>query len=132
MQRSSVVFQGPGRSPQFAIHQGRTVLVTEPDGTSLDQTRRGCIFRHRGHQQLGDLRHKLDIRFWREDGETAFEVIKGNAEVVERCDVVAKVAALREGCGFNEWADARAAPRRSCRRAAKDSKLIGNRQTARS
>jgi glycogen debranching enzyme len=82
-----------------------------------------------------DLRigqHKLDIRFWREDGETAFEVIKGNAEVVELCDMAAKMAALREGCGFNEWAQPQAAPRRSRRRAVKDGKPIGNRQTARS
>ena len=36
-----------------------------------------------------DLRvgkHKLDIRFWREGEETAFEVIKGDPSLVERCD----------------------------------------------
>jgi glycogen debranching enzyme len=53
-------------------------------------------------------RHKLDIRFRREDGETAFEVIKGDPRVVERTDIAVKSAALREGCGFIE-----PAPRRS-------------------
>jgi hypothetical protein len=36
-----------------------------------------------------DLRigkHKLDIRFWREEEQTAFEVIKGDPKLVERCD----------------------------------------------
>jgi len=45
-----------------------------------------------------DLRvgkHKLDIRFWREDEQTAFEVIKGDPKLVERCEVVSKVAQLR-------------------------------------
>jgi hypothetical protein len=39
--------------------------------------------------------HKLDIRFWREDAQTVFEVIKGNPELVERCEVASKVAQLR-------------------------------------
>jgi glycogen debranching enzyme len=45
-----------------------------------------------------DLRigkHKFDIRFWREGEETAFEVIKGNPKLVERCDLASKVAQLR-------------------------------------
>ncbi len=45
-----------------------------------------------------DLRigkHKFDIRFWREGEETAFEVTKGDPKVVERCDMVSKVAQLR-------------------------------------
>jgi glycogen debranching enzyme len=45
-----------------------------------------------------DLRigkHKLDIRFWSESGQTAFEVIKGDPAVVERCDITSKVAQLR-------------------------------------
>jgi glycogen debranching enzyme len=45
-----------------------------------------------------DLRvgkHKLDIRFWREGEQTAFEVIKGDPKLVERCDVVSKLAQLR-------------------------------------
>jgi hypothetical protein len=29
-------------------------------------------------------RHKLDIRFWREDAQTKFEVIKGEPDLVER------------------------------------------------
>ncbi|MBV9686640.1 MAG: amylo-alpha-1,6-glucosidase, partial [Alphaproteobacteria bacterium] len=42
-----------------------------------------------------DLRvgkHKLDLRFWREGGETHFEVIKGDASVVTRCEISAEVA----------------------------------------
>ena len=45
-----------------------------------------------------DLRlgkHKLDIRFWREGEKTQFEVIKGDPELVERCDIASKVAQLR-------------------------------------
>ena len=38
---------------------------------------------------------KLDIRFWREGDATAFEVIKGDPELVERCDIVARMAQLR-------------------------------------
>ena len=72
-------------------------------------------------------RHKLDIRFWRDDGKTAFEVIKGDAKVVERCDVAAKMAALREGCGFGEWAQARMAPR-PVRHAAAKNKHAGARR----
>jgi glycogen debranching enzyme len=45
-----------------------------------------------------DLRigkHKFDIRFWREGEETAFEVIKGDPKLVERCDLMSRVAQLR-------------------------------------
>ena len=47
-----------------------------------------------------DLRigkHKLDfdIRFWTEGGQTAFEVIKGDPGLVERCDMASKLAQLR-------------------------------------
>jgi glycogen debranching enzyme len=45
-----------------------------------------------------DLRigkHKLDIRFWTEGGQTAFEVIKGDPKLVERCDLAAKAEQLR-------------------------------------
>jgi glycogen debranching enzyme len=45
-----------------------------------------------------DLRiggQKLDIRFWREGEATAFEVIKGDATLVECCDVTSKVAQMR-------------------------------------
>jgi hypothetical protein len=35
-------------------------------------------------------RHKLDIRFWRDGGETALEVIKGDPEVVERRNMAPK------------------------------------------
>ena len=45
-----------------------------------------------------DLRigkHKLDIRFWREGEQTAFEVIKGDPKLVERCDLASKFAQLR-------------------------------------
>jgi glycogen debranching enzyme len=40
-------------------------------------------------------KHKLDIRFWRDGEKTAFEVIKGDPTLVERCDMVSKVAQLR-------------------------------------
>ncbi len=40
-------------------------------------------------------RHKLDIRFWREGEQTAFEVIKGDPKLVERCDMASRVAQLR-------------------------------------
>ena len=45
-----------------------------------------------------DLRigkHKLDIRFWTEGKDTAFEVIKGDPKVVERCDIASKAGQLR-------------------------------------
>jgi glycogen debranching enzyme len=45
-----------------------------------------------------DLRigkHKLDIRFWTEGEETAFEVIKGEPKVVERCDIASRAGQLR-------------------------------------
>ena len=47
-----------------------------------------------------DLRigkHNLDIRFWREGEETAFQVIKGDPELVERCDIASKAAEFRAG-----------------------------------
>src|SRR5215469_15522984 len=47
-----------------------------------------------------DLRigkHKLDIHFWRDDETTAFAVTKGDAELVERCDMTDRVLALAEG-----------------------------------
>jgi hypothetical protein len=40
-------------------------------------------------------RHKLDIRFWREGEQTAFEVTKGDPKLVERCDIASKVAQLK-------------------------------------
>jgi glycogen debranching enzyme len=42
---------------------------------------------HLGH-------HKLDIRFWREGETTAFEVIKGDAKRVERCNITSRMAQL--------------------------------------
>jgi hypothetical protein len=48
--------------------------------------------------------HKLDIRFWREGEETAFEVIKGDPKLVERCDCVSKIAQLRTGSDTNTCA----------------------------
>src|SRR5262249_48298363 len=53
---------------------------------------------------MRDLRigtHKLDIRFWREGEETAFQVIKGDAKLVERCDIASKAAELRAGCDLS-------------------------------
>lgn len=46
-------------------------------------------------QDLRVGKHKLDIRFWREGEETAFEVTRGDPELVERCDLAAKIAQLR-------------------------------------
>src|SRR5437667_5054676 len=40
-------------------------------------------------------KHKLDIRFWREGEQTVFEVIKGDPALVERCNLVSRVAQLR-------------------------------------
>jgi glycogen debranching enzyme len=49
-------------------------------------------------------KHKLDIRFWREDDDTAFEVIKGDPTLVERCDIASKVAQLRTASDTNTCA----------------------------
>jgi hypothetical protein len=52
-----------------------------------------------------DLRigkHKLDIRFWREGTETAFEVTKGDPGVVERCDIASKAGQLRVPSGADD------------------------------
>ena len=46
-------------------------------------------------QDLRVGRHKLDIRFWREREQTAFEVTKGDPKLVECCDIVSKVERLR-------------------------------------
>jgi glycogen debranching enzyme len=59
-----------------------------------------------------DLRigkHKLDIRFWREGNETAFDVTKGDPDLVERCDIAHKVAQLRTA---SDLAEAPPAPAR--------------------
>jgi glycogen debranching enzyme len=40
-------------------------------------------------------KHKLDIRFWLEGEDTNFEVIKGDPKLVERCNVVSKIAQLK-------------------------------------
>jgi glycogen debranching enzyme len=48
-----------------------------------------------------DLRigkHKLDIRFWRDGEQTAFDVLKGDPKLVERCDVASKAAELKTAC----------------------------------
>jgi glycogen debranching enzyme len=45
-----------------------------------------------------DLRigkHLLEIRFTRNDDRTEFEVLKGDAEIVERCDLQQKIARLK-------------------------------------
>jgi glycogen debranching enzyme len=42
-------------------------------------------------------KHKVAIRFWREDEQTAFEVIRGDSKLVERCEVASKFAHLRTG-----------------------------------
>jgi hypothetical protein len=45
-------------------------------------------------QDLRVGRHKLDIRFWREEEQTAFEVIKGDPKRVELCDISPKLGHL--------------------------------------
>jgi hypothetical protein len=45
-----------------------------------------------------DLRigkHKMSIRFWREGEQTEFEVLRGDRNLVERCDMASKIAQLR-------------------------------------
>jgi glycogen debranching enzyme len=47
-----------------------------------------------------DLRvgqQKIDMRFWREGEQTAFEVTKGDPQLVERCSIATKFAQLRTG-----------------------------------
>jgi hypothetical protein len=41
-------------------------------------------------------RHKFDIRFWREGERTEFEVLNGNASLVECCEMGVKAAQLRD------------------------------------
>jgi hypothetical protein len=46
---------------------------------------------------IQDLRigqHKFDIRFWREGERTEFEVLDGDADIVERCDLPQKIALI--------------------------------------
>jgi glycogen debranching enzyme len=40
-------------------------------------------------------KHKIAIRFWREDEQTTFEVIRGNPKLVERCELASKFAQLK-------------------------------------
>ena len=47
-------------------------------------------------QDLRVGKHKIDIRFWREGEQTAFKVIKGDPELVERCKVKSKFAAAKD------------------------------------
>jgi hypothetical protein len=52
-----------------------------------------------------DLRigkHKVDIRFWTEGGETAFEVINGDPKLVERCDITSKAWQLGVNSGSSK------------------------------
>ena len=48
-------------------------------------------------QDLRVGKHKINISFWREGEQTAFKVIKGDPELVERCKVESKFAELRTG-----------------------------------
>ena len=48
-------------------------------------------------QDLRVGKHKIDICFWREGEQTAFKVIKGDPELVERCAIESKFAELRTG-----------------------------------
>jgi glycogen debranching enzyme len=42
-------------------------------------------------------KHKIDIRFWRDDEETHFEVTEGDPNLVKRCDLASKFAEMRTG-----------------------------------
>jgi hypothetical protein len=47
---------------------------------------------------IQDLRigpHKFDIRFWREGERTEFEVLDGDPNIVERCELPRKFAQFR-------------------------------------
>ena len=46
-------------------------------------------------QDLHVGKNKLDIRFWREGEQTFFEVIAGDAKLVERCKLASKIAQLK-------------------------------------
>jgi glycogen debranching enzyme len=48
-------------------------------------------------QDLRVGKHKFDIRFERRGKHTDFEVLKGNPKLVQRCDIVRKVAQFRKG-----------------------------------
>jgi glycogen debranching enzyme len=48
-------------------------------------------------QDLRIGKHKLDIRFWRDGETTAFAVTKGDAGLVERCDISARFLAIGQG-----------------------------------
>jgi glycogen debranching enzyme len=41
-------------------------------------------------------RHKFDIRFWREGERTEFELLNGDASLVERCEMGVKAAQLKD------------------------------------
>ena len=65
-----------------------------------------------------DLRigkHKLDIRFWREGKQTAFDVTRGDPDLVERCDIAHRVAQLRTASDVAEAPPAPAKCSRSAR-----------------
>jgi glycogen debranching enzyme len=71
-----------------------------------------------------DLRigkQKLDIRFWREGEETAFDVIKGDPNLVERCDIADSFAQLRAAA---DLAEAPAAPARSGRESERSARTV--------
>jgi Mannosylglycerate hydrolase MGH1-like glycoside hydrolase domain len=60
-----------------------------------------------------DLRigkHMLDIRFWREGEQTAFEVIKGDHKLVDRRDIATEGVGLRSTAPFIQTNRARRRP----------------------
>jgi hypothetical protein len=46
-------------------------------------------------QDLHVGKHKVTIRFWREDEQPAFEVIRGDPKLVERCELASKLTQLK-------------------------------------
>jgi hypothetical protein len=61
-------------------------------------------------------KHMLDIRFWREGEETAFEVIKGDAKLVDRRNIAT------EGLGLRTRSDLVQASRGSAERSRKSTR----------
>jgi hypothetical protein len=58
----------------------------------------GCLILRWHDLRVG--KHMLDIRFWRDGEQTAFDVIKGDRKLVERRDITAVGVELRTSSAF--------------------------------
>ena len=88
--------------PQIAIHQGQTVLVSEPDGYINWPSEKGLYFldtriiSNWAIYANGEPWELLNGGRRACQGQTPpFEVTKGDPELVERCDIASKAAQLR-------------------------------------